>query len=151
MPLRRSSREFQFINTSDADERTFLLKSMDKIKELPDNSCDIESDNIIKRYQRQPKQLENVFLADFVAWYNCKSEGKEQIKAKPNSPLPDVYLPENNVNDNLDDLSDLEQTSQKDEYEMKGGITLIKRKKPRIIRQLDLIKTKIQPISVEDI
>ena len=150
MPLRRSSREFQFINTSDADERTFLLKSMDKIKELPDNSCDIESDNIIKRYQRQPKQLENVFLADFVAWYNCKSEGKEQIKAKPNSPLPDVYLPENNVNDNLDDLSDLEQTSQKDEYEMKGGITLIKRKKPSIIRQLGLIKTKIQPISVED-
>ena len=48
MPLRRSSREFQFINTSDPDERTFLLKSMDKIKELPDNSCDIEPDNIIK-------------------------------------------------------------------------------------------------------
>ena len=41
MPLRRSSREFQFINTSDIDERTFLLKSMDKIKELPDNSPDI--------------------------------------------------------------------------------------------------------------
>ena len=32
MPLRRSSRELQFINTSDPDERTFLLKSMDKIK-----------------------------------------------------------------------------------------------------------------------
>ena len=79
MPLRRSSREFQFINTSDPDERTFLLKSMDKIKELPDNSCDIESDNIIKRYQRRPKQLENLCLADFVAWYNCKSEGKDHI------------------------------------------------------------------------
>ena len=26
MPSRRSSREFQFINTSDPDERTFLLK-----------------------------------------------------------------------------------------------------------------------------
>ena len=47
---------------------------MDKIKELPDNSIDIESDNIIKRYQRRPKQMENVCLADFVAWYNCKSE-----------------------------------------------------------------------------
>ena len=32
MPLRRSSREFQFINTSDPDERTFLLKSMIKLK-----------------------------------------------------------------------------------------------------------------------
>ncbi len=151
MLLRRSSREFQFINTSDPDERTFLLKSMDKIKELPDNSCDIESDIIIKRYQRRPKQLENVCLADFVAWYNCKSEGNEQIKAKPNSPLADDYLPENNADDNLDDdLSKLEQTSEKDEYEMKGGITLIKRQKPRVIHQLYLIKAKIQKISVGD-
>ncbi len=143
MPLRRSSREFQFINTSDPDERTFLLKSMDKIKELPDNSCDIESDNIIKRYQRRPKQLENLCLADFVAWYNCKSEGNDRIKAKPNSSLADVYLPENNVDDNLDDdLSDLEQTSEKDEYEMKGGITLIKRQKPRIIRSVRFNKNK---------
>ena len=72
MPLRRSSREFQFINTSDPDERTFLVKSMDKIKELPDQSLDIESDNVIKRYQRRPKQLEKLCLAGFVAWFNCK-------------------------------------------------------------------------------
>ena len=65
MPLRRSSREFQFVNTSDPAERTFLLKSMDRIKELPDNSIDIESDNVIKRYMRRPKKLENVCLADF--------------------------------------------------------------------------------------
>ena len=41
MPLRRSSREFQLINTSNPDERTFLLKALDKIKELPDKSTDI--------------------------------------------------------------------------------------------------------------
>ena len=52
MLLRRSSREFRFVNTSDPDERTFLLKSMDRIKELPENSIDIESDNAIKRYMR---------------------------------------------------------------------------------------------------
>ncbi len=64
---------------------------MDKIKELPDNSCDIESDNIIKRYQQRPKQLENLCLADFVAWCNCKSEGNDHyIKTKPNSFLVDV-------------------------------------------------------------
>ncbi|CAB3993946.1 Hypothetical predicted protein [Paramuricea clavata] len=80
MPLRRSSREFQFINTSDPHERTFLLKSMDKIKELPDHSVDIESDNIIKRYQRRPKKLENLCLADFVAWFNCKSDSNQKIK-----------------------------------------------------------------------
>ena len=103
MPLRRSSREFQFINTSDPDERKFLLKSMDKIKELPDNSIDIESDNVIKRYQRRPKKLENVCLADFVAWYNCKSESNERRQLKTNSPSADDYLPENIIDDNLDD------------------------------------------------
>ena len=63
IPMRRSTRDFQFMNTSHPDERTFLLKKLDKIKELPDNSCEIESDNIIQRYQRRPKQLENICLA----------------------------------------------------------------------------------------
>ena len=143
MPLRRSSREFQFINTSDPDERTFLLKSMDKIKELPDNSIDIESDNIIKRYQRRPKKLENLCLADFVAWYNCKSESNQQRKLKSNSPSADDYLPENIIDDKLDDdVSDLEQMSEKDGYEIKGGITLVKRKKPRIIRSVRFNRNK---------
>jgi len=71
MPLRRASRDFQFINTSNPEERIFLLKTMDKIKDLPDKSVDIESDNIIKRYQRRPRKLQNLCLADFVAWYNC--------------------------------------------------------------------------------
>ena len=142
MPWRRS-REFQYTNTSDPDERTFLLKSMDKIKELPDNLIDIESDNVIKRYQRCPKKLENVCLADFVAWYNCKSESNNQKQLETNTPSVDNFLPENIVDDNLeDDVSNLEQTSEMDEYEMKGGITLVKRQKPRIIRSARFNKNK---------
>ena len=76
MPLTRSSREVQFINTSNPDERTFLLKTLDKIKELPDNSTDIESDNLIKRYQRRPQKLQNICLADFVAWFNCVKDSQ---------------------------------------------------------------------------
>ena len=76
MPLRRSSREVQFINTSNPDERTFLLKTLDKIKELLDNSTDIESDNLIKRYQRRPQKLQNICLADFVAWFNCVKDSQ---------------------------------------------------------------------------
>ena len=49
MPMRRASREFQFINTSNPEERTFLLKTIEKIKELPDESTDIESDNVLKK------------------------------------------------------------------------------------------------------
>ncbi len=68
------------------------------------------------------KAVGKLCLADFVAWYNCKSEGNEQIKAKQNSSLADLYLPENNVDVNLDDdLSDLKQMSEKHEYERRNN------------------------------
>ena len=52
---------FVLINTSHPDQRTFLLKDIETLRDLPDNSPDIEPDSMIKRYQRHPKQLENVF------------------------------------------------------------------------------------------
>ena len=79
---------------------------MDKIKELPDQSLDIESDNVIKRYQRRPKQLEKLCLADFVAWFNCKSENNQQNTVKPNvdrEVLTNDCLLENDFNNNEDD------------------------------------------------
>ena len=54
MPMRRATREFQFINTSNPGERTFLLKTIEKIKELPDKSTDIESDNVLKDIKEDP-------------------------------------------------------------------------------------------------
>jgi hypothetical protein len=117
---------------------------MVKTKELPDHSVDIESDNIIKIYQRRPKKLENLCLADFVAWFNCKSGSNQKSKPKSNSPLTDDYLKESNFDDNVDDdLSDEEQKiCENDEYEMKGGTTLVKRQKPRIIRPVRFNKNK---------
>ena len=62
---------------------------------------------------------------------------------KTSSPCADDYLPESIIDDNLDDdVCHLEQTSENDKYEMKGGITLVKRQKPRIIRSVRLIKNK---------
>ena len=86
--------------------------------------------------------MENVCLADFVAWYNCKSESNEQRHLKTSSPCADDYLPESIIDNLDDDVCHLEQTSENDKYEMKGGITLVKRQKPRIIRSVRLIKNK---------
>ena len=84
MPMRRSSRTFQFISAAPSDERTFLLKKLGKLKELTDISPDIESDNVIKRYQRRPKQLKKLCLPDFVAWFNCvKDEGSDGNSNQP--------------------------------------------------------------------
>jgi len=144
MPLRRASRDFQFINTSNPEERTFLLKSMNKIQELPDNSVDIESDNIVKKYQRRPRKLENLCLADFVAWYNCVSQKQNSNTFCDNSKSNDDYLPERETADNVDDDHDDNDTIDFDveQYELRGGLTLVKRKKPKIIRSVRFNKEK---------
>ena len=49
------------------------MKSLEKINELPDSSTEIQSDNLLKRYQRRPGQLSDHCLADFAAWYDIQS------------------------------------------------------------------------------
>ena len=138
MPMRRSSRDFQFISTSPPDERAFLLKKLDMLKDLPDNSTDIESDNVIKRYQRRPKQLEKLCLADFVAWFNCLTVLKiKKVMGSSASNDPsftdiDDFLPETNFEDNTDDdpsINVTESECEANEYKLKGGMKLVKRKK----------------------
>ena len=146
MPLRKSSREFQFINTSNPEERAFLLKPIEKLKELPDSSDDIECDNVIKRYQRRPKQLEKLCLADFVAWYDCKNYSNHAIfdsKVKKSSNSDDC-LPENQFDDNIDDdvLCDGENEVSPKVFQLKGGLTLVKRRKAKIIRSVRFNKDK---------
>ncbi|KAL9951086.1 hypothetical protein ACROYT_G043682, partial [Oculina patagonica] len=149
MPLRRSSRDFQFISTSPPDERAFLLKKFDKLKELPDDSTDIESDNIIKRYQRRPKPLEILCLADFVAWFNCVKDEQNDQSSAGNAPsftgIAD-FLPETNFEDNTDDDPDsiniTECECKPNEYRLKGGMKLVKRRRPKIIRSVRYNKDK---------
>ena len=134
IPMRRSTRDFQFMNTSHPDERTFLLKKSDKIKELPDNSCEIESDNIIQRYQRRPKQLENICLADFVTWFYCvKDNESDTVYGDKFDIGSDDFMPEAFDDDpyNMD-----EQQREQQELKMKGGMKLFKRTKPKIIRSV---------------
>ena len=104
MPLRRSSRTVQFINTAPTDESCFLLKSSDKINELPDNSTEIESDNMVKRYQRRPRQLENICLADFVAWYEITTDDAQFKDKRPerNQNVSNDIV-ENDLSENHDD------------------------------------------------
>ncbi|KAL9977890.1 hypothetical protein ACROYT_G015348 [Oculina patagonica] len=137
MPLRRSSRSFQFINTSNPDERVFLLKTMDKIKELADNSEDIESDNLIKRYQRRPRQLENVCLADFAAWYNYVKDEDCEKHTKDNYYNME-YPPERGFEESVeDDISfENDNDNSKEEYVVGGGWKLVKRTKSKIIRSV---------------
>ena len=147
MPMRRSLRSFQFLNTSPADERTFLLKKLEKLKNLPDNSHDIESDNIVKRYQRRPKVLEHWCLADFIAWFNCVRD--ENVDTCDNQPVlkhDEQFMPEIDFDDNSDDDpangNVTEPQYKQNEYKLKGGYKLVKREKAKIIRSVRYHKDK---------
>ena len=143
MPLRHSSRQVQFINTSIPDDRAFLLKPIEKLRDMPDNSDDIESDNVIKRYQRRPKKLKNLCLADFVAWYNCIKQNSKPAGIKTLQKSGE-FLPENDFEDNFDD--DPNETEgvacSQEEYEIKGSFKLVKRIVPKVIRSVRYNKGK---------
>ena len=117
---------------------------MDKLQELPDSSEDIESDNFIKRYQRRPKQLEELCLADFVAWYNRVKQNKSQVEhvGQVKTSTSDDYLPENDFDDNVDHDLTNDKTEICEEYELKGGLKLVKRQKSKIIRSVRFNKNK---------
>ena len=67
IPSTKCTRDIVFINTSTPEERIFLLKPKSVLGELPAESTDIESDNIIQRYSKRPKKLQNFCLADYVS------------------------------------------------------------------------------------
>ena len=67
IPLTKYTRDIVFINTSTTAERVFLLKPKSVLDELPAESTDIESGNVIQRYSKRPKQLSKFCLADYVS------------------------------------------------------------------------------------
>ena len=139
MPLRKSSRQVQFINTAHPNDRAFLLKSMDKIVDLPDSSDDTESDNLIKKYQRRPRQLENLCLADFVSLYNCVKEPRENNNLDDSGYLPECFTEESNDDD---PYIHLEEETHNSSFRLRGGIKLVRRTKPKIVCSVRFNKCK---------
>ena len=85
IPLRRSSRTFVCINTTEPSKRTFLLKPLDTLESMPKTSTQIESDNNVKRYARRPGTLETCCLAEFMSQYEAKSrkyQGVFEVKSR---------------------------------------------------------------------
>ena len=81
------SRSCEFLPTSLRSERTFLLKSRKELEELPDESTDIEANNVVKRYAKRHHSLENFCLADYVSKVvsvSTMTNDKTQIEEKEN-------------------------------------------------------------------
>ena len=68
--IRKASRQIIFISTSPPDNRVELLKPIDDIENMDDDSEEIFISGLLKRYCKRPAKLENLTLADWAAWYD---------------------------------------------------------------------------------
>ncbi|CAD6209869.1 GSCOCG00010855001-RA-CDS, partial [Cotesia congregata] len=74
LPLSMCSREVVFVNTNHPENRIQIVKSKQELQKLPSNSTDIYIKDTLDHYVNRPYELENIYLASFVAWYNYSSK-----------------------------------------------------------------------------
>lgn len=70
--MRKSSGNVVFVNTSPSCDRVELLKPLSEIERMSDESEEIDSGGLLKRYVERPDCLQNVTLADWAACFNEK-------------------------------------------------------------------------------
>ena len=102
-PISECSREIVFINTTLPDDRIRIFKPKKQLQELPDDSEDVFTPGKIEAYEKRPKNLENVCLADFVASYTKKTKNKEfsDYNVKNDNDDDYDYDDDDNVGNNL--------------------------------------------------
>ncbi|CAB4003269.1 Hypothetical predicted protein [Paramuricea clavata] len=102
LPMRKSSRSVIFVNTSPPAEQVELLKPLAEIEKMSDESEEIHSGGLLKRYVERPDILQNVTLADWAAWYD--SCGKQNHKKSHKKADIDNFPVETGDGNNDDDL-----------------------------------------------
>ena len=128
--MSHKSRGCEFVPTAPSGERTFLMKSKKELEALPDDSVDIEADNVVKRYARRHNVLEHYCLADFVS---------KVISVVPNKHAKNERVESTHIsNDEEETVCEREnddETFHKLRYSVIDGEYRINlRSKPRIIR-----------------
>ena len=126
LPMRKSSRQVIFVNTSPPGERVHLLKHIDGIRELEDDCEDVFTGGLLKRYAKRPVGLQHLTLADWAAWYDlCSSTYVRQSKQTDIDHLPFETC---NQDQNDDELEEFCEQNKPQKYK--------KRKRARIIRSV---------------
>ena len=107
IPLTKCTRDIIFINISTPEKRVFLLKPKSLLDELPAESTDINSSNVIQRYSKRPKQLPKFCLADYVS--------KVDVIYPKGDKLPEKFEEKNDNNNDESSSSDDNGNSLEDE------------------------------------
>ena len=142
IPLTKCTRDIVFVNTSVPEERIFLLKPKAVLDELPAESTDVESDNVIQRYSKRPKQLSKFCLADYVSKVDIIYPKGNKVTEKVNDKNEDDRCDSSSSNESEDSLDDDNSRGSDLLYKTKNGTKYKKRKVPRIIRYVKYNKKK---------
>ena len=97
--MRKASQSVIFISTSPPAERVELLQPLTKIENMDDDSEEIQSGGLLKRYVERPKCMQNVTLADWAAWYDGCGQ-KSYTKTNEKTDFDDLQI------ENEDGLND---------------------------------------------
>ena len=150
IPLTKCTRDIVFINTSIPEERIFLLKPKAALDELPAESTDVESDNVIQRYSKRPRQLGKFCLADFVSKVDIIYPKGNKFPEKDDGKNEDDSFVSSSGDESDDCFDDDNSRSSGLLFKAKNGTKYKKRKVPRIIRYVRYNKKKgIQKITSE--
>ena len=142
IPLTKCTRDIVFINTSIAEERIFLLKPKAALDELPAESTDIESQNVIQRYSKRPRQLGKFCLADYVSKIDITYPKGNRLPDKIDETNDDDSFASSSEDEGHDSLDDDNSQSSDLLFKAKNGTKYKKRKVPRIIRYVKYNKKK---------
>ena len=134
IPLTKCTRDIVFINTSIPEERIFLLKPKAALDELPAESTDVESENVIQRYSKRPRQLGKLCLADYVSKVDVTYPKGNKFSEKVDDTNDDDSFVDSSGDESDDSFDDNNSQSSDLLFEAKNGTKYKKRKVPRIIR-----------------
>ena len=146
IPLTKSTRDAVFVNTSTPEERVFLLKPKSSLDDLPPESTDIESDNIIQRYSKRPRQLQKLCLADYVSKVDVIYPKKNKVPTEMEVKNDDD-VSENSSSDENNDIQERaniahDPLSLDFLFKAKAGTVYKSRKVPKVIRYVRYNKKK---------
>ena len=138
LPLKRSSRQTIFINTSPPDRRVILLKPQSQLDNMDEEDEDIECKGLISRYIERPRSMETVTLAEFASTYektkSFTQRRKALCKTTVDNLLPDPESRENEDSEDNEDITDDRNISQPSTSNENTNANYRKRKRPKIIR-----------------
>ena len=134
IPLTKCTRDIVFINTSIPEERIFLLKPKAVLDELPAESTDVESENVIQRYSKRPRQLGKLCLADYVSKVDVTYPKGNKFAEKVDDNNDDDSFVNSSGDESDDSFDDNNSQSSDLLFEAKNGTKYKKRKVPRVIR-----------------